>query len=372
MKYKSNLINKAIQLKRVLFLFSFSLLSFAIFACQDASNTQVENKNNTATRLKLSYPSWVEIYSSALPEPSDNLLTVEGVDLGRRLFYDTKLSGDMTQSCSSCHVQANNFTDPNPFSKGIKGDLGNRNAMTIVNLAWSKKFFWDGRRNTLEEQAHDPVTNPIEMAADWNVVIDRLQKDHNYPGLFKKAFNTDTISVDLVTKAIAQFERTLISFNSRYDKFVFENDTNVFNQQEKRGYKIFMGKGDCGHCHNDVMLTDYALRNNGMDLEFKDKGLGEFSKLSSDDGKFKVPTLRNIEVSAPYMHDSRFKTLKEVIIHYSNDVKSNSPNLDPNMIALKNSIKLSSEEVEDLEAFLKTMTDQSFLTNKNFSNPFTK
>jgi cytochrome c peroxidase len=246
---------------------------------------------------------------------------------------------------------------------------GDRNAMAIANLAWSNHFFWDGRRSSLEGQAHDPVTNPIEMKNDWNTVISRLSKDANYPELFYKAFKTRTIDSNLVVKAIAQFERSLVSFNSPFDKFYFESDTNALTAQEKNGLEIFFNKGDCNHCHSDVLLSDDAFRNNGLDATFTDNGLGKVTNRATDNGKFKVVSLRNIEVTAPYMHDGRFKTLEEVVNQYNDGIHPNSPNMDDNMQKLIQGIQLTNQEKQDLVAFLKTFTDREFLTNKAFSNP---
>lgn len=323
------------------------------------------------TPMQVHYPAWVTTFAGAMPVPADNPLTVEGVALGRKLFYEKKLSDNMTQSCASCHKIENAFSDPRKFSEGTNGALGDRNAMAIFNLAWNQKFFWDGRRNSLEEQAHDPVTNPVEMRNTWPVVVQRLQQDPSYPTLFYKAFGTYTIDSNLVVKAIAQFERTLVSFNSRFDKYYFEGDSTVFSEAEKRGYQIFMrqDKGDCNHCHTGVLMSDNGIRNNGLDLSFTDRGLGKVTGLSSDDGKFKVTSLRNIALTAPYMHDSRFNTLMEVINQYDHNVKAGSPNLDPNMDDLKKGVFMSTQEKNDLLAFLLTMTDSSFINNPDFKAP---
>lgn len=340
-----------------------------VIACtkKDTDNTIIDVFQPTA--LAIAYPAWVDIYLGKMPIPANNPTTVEGVALGRKLFYDTKLSDNLTQSCASCHQQTNAFTDSAAFSVGTNGAKGGRNAMQIINLAWSKYLFWDGRRVNLEGQAHDPVTNPIEMRNTWPNVVSRLQNDADYPNLFFKAFGTKNIDSNLVVKAIAQFERTLISFNSKFDKYYFEGDTTVLNASEKRGQALFFGKADCNHCHSDVLLTDDALRNNGLDLTFKDRGRGEVTKNTSDDGKFKVPTLRNIEFTAPYMHDSRFKTLEEVVNHYNEGIVKNSPNIDENMEVINKGLNLTQQEKSDLVAFMKTFTDSEFLSNTKFSKP---
>lgn len=321
------------------------------------------------TPYPIAYPGWVNIYASVMPVPAANPTTREGVQLGRKLFYDKRLSDDLTMSCASCHKIENAFSDPRKFSAGTNGALGHLNAMAIINLAWANHFFWDGRRNTLEEQAHDPVTNMIEMRNTWPTVVTRLQADANYPALFFKAFGTTRIDSNLVAKAIAQFERTLVSFNSRFDKYYFENDTTALNNQEKRGLDLFFGRADCDHCHGSALLAENAFRNNGLDDVFTDIGYGKVTGKSTDNGKFKVTSLRNIAQTAPYMHDSRFATLEEVINHYDHGIKPNSPNLESNIDGIKFGINLTVQEKADLLAFLKTFTDSSFITNPEFKEP---
>jgi cytochrome c peroxidase len=322
------------------------------------------------TAASITIPAFVKQYIGEMPMPSDNPLTTEGIFLGRKLFYEKMLSNDMTMSCASCHKQENGFDDPRPFSQGTNGSFGDRNAMAIINLGWDKHFFWDGRRSSLEGQAHDPVTNPIEMANNWPDVVERLQASGEYPELFFKAFGTRTVDSNLVVKAIAQFERTLVSFNSRFDKYYYMGDSSALNEQEKRGLSIFTGKGLCKNCHlMNTLLTDLEFRNNGLDENPKDAGLMKFTGIAADNGKFKVPTLRNIAVTAPYMHDSRFATLEEVVAFYSSQVKQNSPNLDEHMPEFKSGLNLTVQEKADLVAFLKSLTDKDFTTNPAFSQP---
>lgn len=339
-----------------------------LLACSDSTEPE-QPADDTPTPLAVEYPEWVATYLNEMPVPAHNPLTVEGVALGRMLFYEPALSDDMSMSCASCHKQENAFSDPRAFSLGTNGAAGTRNAMAIMNLAWSSNLFWDGRRHTLEDQAHDPVTNPIEMRNSWPTVVERLQKEAKYPPLFKKAFGTSTIDSILVVKAIAQFERTLVSFSSRFDKYYFEGNTAILTASERRGLDLFMGKADCNHCHTDVLMSDDALRNNGLDLAFADPGVGAISGNTADNGKFKVPTLRNIALTAPYMHDSRFNTLEQVVAHYDHGVKTGSPNLDENMEKIKQGIALSANEQRDILNFLQCLTDSSFITNPLFSNP---
>jgi cytochrome c peroxidase len=301
---------------------------------------------------------------------ADNPTTVEGVALGRKLFYEKRLSGDNTQSCGSCHAQAFGFSDNGKrFSEGIDGNLGDMNAMAIMNLGWAQEFFWDGRTAGMEDQAREPVENPIEMHETWENAIAKLQATAEYPQLFKGAFGTDQITEDLAVKAIAQFERTLISGNSEYDKF-YRGEPNAFGQAAFRGMQIFFTeRGDCFHCHTIDLFSTFEYQNNGLDNVFDSTNIGRagVTGRSSDTGKFKVPSLRNVEVSGPYMHDGRFATLEEVIEHYNSGIKR-SPTLS---LSIKNpdGLFLTEQEKSDLLAFLKSLTDREFLSNPAFSDP---
>ncbi len=322
------------------------------------------------TVYHLSYPD----YFTAPIIPSDNQMTLEGVALGRKLFYEPILSGDNTQSCGSCHNQAFSFTDNTlQFSLGIDKIAGNRNSMAIVNLAWDKAFFWDGRSKSLEEQALGPVENPVEMHEDWANAILELSAHPDYPTLFNKAFETSIITKTLVAKALAQFERSIISSNSQFDRDYLSTKkiegalTNPKNSLEM-GMKLFYGKADCWHCHGavgDFLFTDRAFHNNGLDSTFADKGLELVTKNVMDRGKFKTPTLRNSQFTGPYMHDGRFKSLDEVIEFYNSGVKK-SATLDPNMKELAKGLNLSTDEKAELKEFLLSLSDYTFLSNPNY------
>jgi len=303
--------------------------------------------------------------------PEDNPLTIEGVELGRMLFYDPILSGDNTQSCSSCHQQEHSFTDSDQFSKGIDGSIGTRNSMQITNIMWTEKLFWDGRAIGLEQQALEPVENPIEMHEIWVNAIDEITNHEDYPTLFLQAFEQKEITKELVAKAIAQFERTLISKDSKYDKIIAPGGGIFFTDQELNGFDIFnTEKGDCFHCHGSILFTDNTFHNNGLDSSHLDEGLAIITSEDSDIGKFKTPTLRNIALTAPYMHDGRFQTLEEVIDFYSEGLK-NSSTIDPLMKNVEHGgIQLTDDEKQDLLAFLHTLTDTVFINNPDFSSPF--
>ncbi|MCA0131159.1 cytochrome-c peroxidase [Winogradskyella alexanderae] len=303
--------------------------------------------------------------------PTDNPQTIEGVALGKKLFFDKILSANGTKSCASCHSQQNAFTDNTPTSTGIDGIAGNRNSMPLFNLAWnySDRFNWDGKALSLERQAEEPVENPIELHSDWDNVVSRLQAHPEYPSLFEKAFNTSIISKELTTKAIAQFERTLISANSKFDNYFL--GTATLTDQELNGLDIFLreDKGDCFHCHgspNNPLWTDNEFHNNGLDSIFTDLGLGAVTGDPNDNAKFRTPSLRNLAFTAPYMHDGRFATLEEVIDFYSEGLQD-SPTIDPLMKKVdEGGVQLTEEEKTDLKAFLLTLSDSSFLTNPVF------
>jgi cytochrome c peroxidase len=289
------------------------------------------------------------------------------------LFFDKKLSKNNTQSCASCHNPRNSFTDSLRFSLGVDGFSGSRNSMPLFNLAWNfnDKFSWDGKELSLERQALEPVRNPIEMHSSWSNVALRLQQDQEYPTMFLNAFGTERIDSTLVTKAIAQFERTLISGNAKFDQYLLGNTS--LNQQEVNGFTIFMSedKGDCFHCHgsdNNPLWTDNNFHNNGLDTSFNDLGLGAVTGDPNDNGKFKSPSLRNLVYTAPYMHDGRFSTLEEVINHYSEGLQ-NSSTIDPLMKKVnQGGVQLTPQEKADLKAFLITLTDDGFINNPTFQN----
>jgi len=320
--------------------------------------------------VTLDVPTFATDYLGDMPIPEDNPMTVEGIFLGRKLFYDTRLSNDSTKSCASCHLQSAGFTDPEQFSEGITGERGNRNAMQIINAAWFTSFFWDGRAASLEDQALGPVVNPVELNTTWPKVEEKISNDRLYSILFKMAFGTSEVDSMKIVKAISQFERTLLSFDSKYDSF-FYGDFTGLNESEMNGFDIYFSeKGDCIHCHAGPNLTDNEFRNNGLDSELTDLGLADVTGLVEDEGKFKVPTLRNIEYTAPYMHDGRFATLEDVVEHYNSGVHADSPNLDPEMHNASEGLNLTEAEKTDLINFLKTFSEPEFLTNSSFSNPY--
>lgn len=313
-------------------------------------------------------PGFVADYFDKMPLPADNPLTKEGIALGRMLFYEKKLSINNTLSCGSCHKQQFAFSDNRRFSSGVHDSAGIINSMALFNMGWARSFFWDGRAPSLDEQMTEPIINRLEMAATWGDVLDKLNADPRYPALFKKVFGTDKINSTLVMKAMTQFELTLVSFNTKFDKYYFEGEADALTPQEERGLDIFFGFGSCNHCHSDVLLTDNFFRNNGLDLE-PHPGLYNTTGKETDRGRMKVPSLRNVALTAPYMHDGRFATLEEVIGFYSTGIQQKSPNVDEHIVPLGKGLNLTAEQKQDLIAFLHTLTDSSFITNPKFSDP---
>lgn len=335
-----------------------------IFGCSKPLDDTNENIH-TPTPYILNIPDGLP----NMPIPPDNPLTLEGIDLGKKLFYDNILSGDNSQACGDCHKQNFGFTDStNQFSIGIDGIAGTRNAMPLFNLGWSKSFFWDGGAPDVESQVIGPITNPVEMHAALPDVLDKLKLHPEYPHLFYLAFGTDSITIPLMMKAIAQFERTIISGNARYDKFVRGEPGGFLTAQELHGLDLFVAfdKGDCNHCHTvGSTFTDFDFRNTGLDSIAVDPGRYLITLNENDRGKFKTPTLRNVEVTGPYMHDGRFSTLDEVLEFYNTGFHY-PPNLDVNLaLALKG--RLTEQDKQDIIAFLKTLTDYEFLSNPAYS-----
>lgn len=295
------------------------------------------------------YPLEIPVGFPEMNIPADNPMTIEGVELGRKLYYDTKLHSNGEKACASCHVQENSFSS-------------DKAVLPAVNLGWSRTFLWDGSvQGELEDIMHHEVTNFFQT--DVSV----LQGDPEYPELFKKAFGSDQITEHEIVLALAQFFRTMNSGNSKFDK-VLRGEAQ-FTNEEFLGYELFFTeRGDCFHCHATVFMTDNSMHNNALDAN-PDPGYFNVTGDSLDFGKFKSPTLRNLVYTAPYMHDGRYSTLEEVIEFYSQELQK-SPTVDPLMKNLsKGGIQLTTEEKAGLVAFLKTLSDSEFTTNPALSEP---
>lgn len=308
--------------------------------------------------------------------PTSNPMTQEGVYLGRLLFYEPRLSTTGTISCASCHQQARAFTDGRAPSVGVSGKPTRRNSMSLVNLLWVRQFFWDGRSNSLEEQALIPLAHADEMGLKLDEAARTLQKVAPYPALFPRVFGSDTVTDARIGKAIAQFERTLISADSPYDQYL--RGRYRLTASEERGQRLFTAApvpergirgGNCAHCHGGPRLHQELFHNNGLDQQPTDSGRQAVTGLALDDGRFRVPTLRNIALTAPYMHDGRLTTLSAVLDHYSDHVQA-SITLSPELVSAQaGGLGLTASEKTNLLAFLHLLTDTSFVTNPQFTDP---
>ena len=358
-------------------------LFISLLALVALSGCKKDPDSDGVDRPYITTPFEMYIPSSLPPAnfPPDNEPTVEGVELGRMLFYDPILSADSTQSCASCHNQEFAFTDNElALSVGIRGLEGKRNSMPIFNLMWHRDgFFWDGRAELLRHQAVLPIQDELEMDETIGNLLAKLNAHPVYALRFKQAFNVSEITEETVGLALEQFMMTIISGESKFDAGRTMQFSN-FTPSEMRGLEAFNSEAiandstntgaDCFHCHGAPLFMIKGFMNNGLDTIFTDVGRADVSGDKNDEGKFKVPSLRNIEKTGPYMHDGRFATLEEVIEFYANGAHFNSPNINANMHALQNPVYLSPQTRADLIAFMKTLTDNTFLNNEDYSNPF--
>lgn len=326
---------------------------------------------------------------SHFPDPvydlSKNPLTAEGVELGRFLFYDGILSRTDNIGCGTCHQQQAAFTHHgHDLSHGVDDKLGTRNAPAVQNLAWYTSFFWDGGVHDLDLVPPVPIQNPVEMDEKTGNVLEKLKntpvagaaKQVDYPKMFKAAFGTEEINGERTMKALSQFMLTMVSATSRYDYYVL-GDASALNTQQKEGLALF--KQNCSRCHSGELFTDMDFRNNGLiPNKINDQGRYDITLNEADRLKFKVPSLRNVGLTAPYMHDGRYTSLQQVLDHYANDQASspadsiyNSPSLDPLLkpAGQKAGIRLSATEKQSIIAFLRTLNDEQFITDKRFSDP---
>ena len=313
--------------------------------------------------------------------PEDNLLTNQGVELGRMLFYDKQLSGDGTLACAGCHVQENGFSDTARFSTGILGLKGGRQAMASFNMLWNNnEFFWDGRAHLLRDQAILPIQDSLEMKETLENVATKLNSSQAYLDQFKRAFGDNQINSLKISLALEQFMNSIVSWNSKYDKS--EREELTLAPSEQRGKDLFFAEynpffpatsgADCVHCHSGNNFENDLYMNNGLDddANFMDDGRMKVTLNPLDRAKFKVPTLRNIELTPPYMHDGRFSSLEEVVGHYNEGLVSSST-IDP---ALENTratgLLLTVQDKADLVAFLKTLTDTDMTSDPRYASPF--
>lgn len=342
---------------------SVATILLCLLACGSVfvpSCRKKDGKNEPTPRsfsIPQGFPSDLSIFDN-------NPLTHEGFELGRRLFYDGRLSKDGNFPCASCHQQFAAFaTFDHSLSHGFNNSFTTRNAPGLFNLAWHSEFHWDGGINHLEVQPLAPITAPNEMAEEIDNIIRKLEADPTYPEQFRAAFGTPEINSQRMLKAITQFVASLVSADSKYDRVMRGSD--AFTPVEQQGYVLF--KANCASCHKEPLFTDLSYRNTGLPVNpyINDFGRMNITRNPADSLKFKVPSLRNVAVTFPYGHDGRFLTMERVIEHYMNTVIP-SPTLDP---LLQNGIPLTNGEKDAIVAFLKTLTDENFLKDPRFAQP---
>lgn len=326
------------------------------WACRKSGDN---NGPSGPTPYKIELPAH---FPAPVYDLSQNPPTVQGVALGRRLFYDPRLSRDSTISCGFCHQQFAAFAHfDHPLSHGIDNRTGFRSVPSLFNLIWQGDFMWDGGVNHLDIQPLTPITDANEMGEDLSRLIDRLNADKKYRSLFEGAFGTPEINSQRLFRALSQFMATMNSFNSKYDSVIAKKA--VFTPDEAGGYVVFQTK--CASCHKEPLFTDGSFRNNGLPYNpaLNDAGRMRITNSTGDYLKFRVPSLRNIIKSPPYMHDGRFYDIFNVFRHYSNGIEQ-TPTIDP---IVKNGLPLSPEEQRQLYLFLATLTDHSFINSKSLS-----
>jgi cytochrome c peroxidase len=341
-------------------LFQFIVIFFLLFISSCKKDLPI------ITPVETTNDNWKFITPSSFPAPiysfEGNTSSRSKFVLGRYLFYDPILSLDSSISCATCHAQAHSFADHNiPFSIGVGGIVGTRNAPSIFNMAWSPSFFWDGKVINMNMFSMHPILNPVEMKEDTAHLFEKLNRNSFYINQFKKAYNISRITPKYLQLALSQYMAFVISANSKYDQVKAGKE--AFTPNEKEGYELFLNH--CVQCHKEPLFTDYSFRNNGLDSISKDQGRYNVTKMESDKGKFKVPTLRNIEFTYPYMHDGRFSSIMDVLNHYNSEVK-NHPNLDT---SLKKNINLSITDKKNIMKFLFTLSDFSLIGDTLIAEP---
>jgi cytochrome c peroxidase len=330
---------------------------FSISALIGSCKKPIEYLDRLSQQIPEGFPQPVYTFQ-------DNPLSSQGFELGKKLFYDGRLSIDNAHPCSSCHQQVAAFgTFEHDRSHGVNNSHTLRNAPPLFNLVWQSKFHWDGEFTSLIDESVHPLHGSSEMGETFKGVIDKLQKDETYREMFREVFRYPVIKPDLIQKALAQFTGSMVSANSRYDRY--KKGTVFFTLQEEQGYQVY--RSNCATCHPEPLFTDHSFRNIGLLVDdfLKDYGRMRITGKAEDSLKFKTPSLRNVYVSSNYMHDGRFNTLSQCINHYRTGVQQ-SATLDP---VLANGISLTSTDVTNLQLFLRTLTDSSFITDPRFGPP---
>ncbi len=331
----------------------FFTVSLSIAAC------------NSDDSLTPAVDTYAFVQPAHFPSPTYDLanepITKAGFELGKKLFGELRLSRTNDVACENCHAQTTAFADPqHALSIGVENRIGTRNAPHLANMAFIKEFLWDGGISHLDFVPTNAITAFHEMDLKLEEAVARLNSFPEYQPLFEEAFGADTVTSAFMLKAFSQYTLRLVSANSKYDKYILGLEGGNFSEAELRGLDAF--RQNCSSCHAGELFTDQSYRNNGLDSTFRDLGRAAITEIPEDEGKFRVPSLRNVERTAPYMHDGRFNSVDEVLMHYRSGVTA-SANLDP---ILSNGITLTEEEVEDLKAFLLTLTDWDFLREKLF------
>ena len=335
-----------------------SISGIAIAACIPSPSIQQHAFTSEPTVSTVQFLQFLPLgLEVLLPVPANNPLTQEKTDLGRALFFDRRLSLDESISCATCHLPDKAFTDGLAVSVGINNQPGRRNAPSLLNSAYLRSMFRDGHLESLEQQALEPMINPVELGNTHEEIVRRLSADKIYPLQFERAFGSKKITIEFIAKAIASFERTLLSGDSDFDRYVISKDPNALSAAALRGLELFRGKANCQLCHEHVLLTDDRFHNTGVSWGKQPLDLGryEITNLTTDMGKFRTPSLRDVEHTAPYMHDGSMKTLGEVLEFYNDGGVSNSY-LNP---AIK-SLNLSSRDQADIIAFLNSLSGSNW------------
>lgn len=341
--------------------------AFSVKRISDLTDSKIATAHPKPLYLPERFTPYEFRMSAAFPVPDlphDNPLTVERVELGKALFFDKRVSINNAQSCADCHSPARAFADSRKVARGAEGQMGTRNSMTLVNLAWKKEFFWDGRARSLREQVLQPIQNPLEMHQSATNLVAKLAMLDNYPALFDAAFGSREITAEKIALALENYLLTLTSFDAKFDRVLRGEEK--FTAEEQRGFELFSTEydprrgqygADCFHCHGGPLFQSQGFANNGLDNNFLDAGRSKVTGKAADAGKFSVPSLRNVAVTAPYMHDGRFRTLAEVVEHYCTGVQRNAT-LDPNLAKHPDGgVPLNDADKQALVAFLKTLTD---------------
>lgn len=342
------------MIRKISIIFILSSIAFAQ-SCKPDPDMDVKAEAPLAFNVPQGWPTPSYNYSN-------NPVNKAGFELGRKLFYDTKLSKDNTISCGSCHQQFSGFAQiDHPVSHGINDLVGNRNSPPLFNLNWHTSFMWDGGINHIENQPIAPIQNPIEMDETMANVVTKLQADATYRSMFKAAFGDETVNSQRIAKAFVQFMGMIVSSNAKYDKYKRGEAGGAFTQQELDGYNVY--KQNCATCHAEPLFTDFSFRNNGLPpTSVNDSGRAHITLSAADLYKFKMPSLRNLKYTWPYMHDGRFNTIDQVLNHYASGIMQ-SPTLDTK---LSGGIALTDQQKEDLKAFLNTLNDEEFVKNTMF------